>query len=375
VSLPPSHVIFVEGIERAFPDRQVGGTRLVLTQSTYIVQKWLDAIGEHGHFVATADRERLQRTAPEVFKRRGPWAEFEVRESGSNDAGAPGRTARPPAAPSAVVTLLVRAFNCASADERVQLCRDAALSAPYSPVAALALSSACREVQDLTGARAALDEALRLAPEWEAVHYEDGKFWLGYDDVARARDAFRTACDLMPTFSAAFSNLGAALGELDDPTGALAAFAQALAHDPHGFTVLNNIGVVHRELGRLDASEAAFRRVTAIAPEFVFGHYNLGHTLFLGGRYDEAVAEYEEGQRRDPEKNRRQGCRLAIARYAAGDRAGAERDLWRFANAAPPDEREDLLLEAFEIVSALMTTHPDLDPGGTLLAEIGRQIA
>jgi hypothetical protein len=103
---------------------------------------------------------------------------------------------------------------------------------------------------------------------------------------------------------------------------------------------------------------AAFRRVIDIEPGFVFGHYNLGHTLFLAGHYGPALAAYEEGQQRDPEKNRRQGCRLAAVRLATGDLAGAERDLWRFANDAAPDERRDLLLEVYEIAEALVAHHP-----------------
>jgi tetratricopeptide (TPR) repeat protein len=179
----------------------------------------------------------------------------------------------------------------------------------------------------------------------------------------------------MPSFSAAFSNLGATLGELGEPAAALAAFRQALAHDPLSFTILNNIGVVSRELGRLDESEAAFRRVIAINPQFVFGHYNLGHTLFLAGRYRDALHAYEEGQRRDPQQNRRQGCRLAVVRFAIGDTAGAERDLWRWADAAPADEREDLLLEAYEIAQALVTQQPALAAQRPFLDRIGAEIA
>jgi len=162
----------------------------------------------------------------------------------------------------------------------------------------------------------------------------------------------------MPTFSAAFSNLGATLGELDRPDAALAAFEQAIANDPESSTVLNNIGVVNRELGRLDASEAAFRRVVAIAPEFVFGHYNLGHTLFLAGKYAAALRAYEDGWRLDPEKNRRQGCRLAMMRLATGDVGGAERSLYEVAGGAPAEEREDLLLESYEIAHALIANEP-----------------
>ena len=96
-------------------------------------------------------------------------------------------------------------------------------------------------------------------------------------------------------------------------------------------------------------------RVTAIDPAFVFGHYNLGHTLFLAGRYPDALRAYEEGRRRDPEQNRRQGCRLAVVRLVNGDAAGAGRDLWECVDGAPAEVREDLLLEAYEIAHAVLT--------------------
>jgi tetratricopeptide (TPR) repeat protein len=244
------------------------------------------------------------------------------------------------------------------AAERLRICREVTERDPGAPVAWLALAGAYREQQDLR-AREALERAATAAPDWEAVHYELGKLWLALDDLRRARDSFQRAGDLMPTFSAAFSNLGATLGELDEPDAALAAFRQALAHDPRGHTILSNIGVVSRELGKLDESEAALRQVTTLAPDFVFGHYNLGHTLFLAGRYPDAIAAYAEGARRDPQKNPRQLCRLAMARFAAGDVGSAERDLWAAVNSAPADEREDLLLEACEIAHALRSAHPD----------------
>jgi tetratricopeptide (TPR) repeat protein len=270
---------------------------------------------------------------------------------------------------------LANAFTASDPAERLRLCRDAASLDPSSAVACLALASACRETRDGVAARHALDRAAALAPEWEAVAYESGKLWLVFDDMAQARSEFQRAADLMPTFSAAFSNLGATLGELDQPVAALKAFRQALAHDPRGFTILNNIGVVCRELGRLDESEAAFRRAIEINPAFVFGHYNLGHTLFLAGRYRDALVAYEDGRRRDPQQNRRQGCRLAVVRLANGDVEGAERDLWRCANAAPADERQTLLLEAHAVARALLARHPALEPHRPFLERLGAEIA
>jgi tetratricopeptide (TPR) repeat protein len=158
---------------------------------------------------------------------------------------------------------------------------------------------------------------------------------------------------------------------------ALAAFEQALAHDPDSYTILNSVGVASRELGQLDRSEAALQRVVDLAPAFVFGHYNLGHTLFLAGKHADALRAYEQGQRLDPEKNRRQGCRLAMMRLANGDVAGAERDLRDLSNAAPPLEREDLLLEAYEIADALQTMQPEraADPAyRNFLVRLGSQM-
>ena len=64
-----------------------------------------------------------------------------------------------------------------------------------------------------------------------------------------------------------------------------------------------------------------------------------------------------------------------MVRLANGDAAGAERDLWRCANAAPPDEREALLLEAYEVAHALIARHPALEPHRPFLDRLGAEIA
>jgi tetratricopeptide (TPR) repeat protein len=344
-------LVRIDDLETAFAFDRSSSLRVIVSQSTYLLQKWIDVLSEGDRIVATADREELTHNAPEAFNRRGPWRFFDIKElSTADDAEA----AEPFKAPPAFQLL----DSSVSSGLRLRSGRPERES--RGAVESLRLASACRERNDAVGAQQALNEALELTPDWEAVHYEAGKFWLACDDMERARDAFQRAADLMPTFSAAFSNLGATLGELDQPEAAVAAFSQALLHDPESFTILNNIGVVNRESGRLDESERALVRVTEIAPAFVFGHYNLGHTRFLRGDYAGALEAYEEGQRRDPEKNRRQGCRLALVRFASGDLDGAERDLWRFVDQAPPEEREDLLLEAYEIAQALVRAHPAL---------------
>jgi Flp pilus assembly protein TadD len=161
------------------------------------------------------------------------------------------------------------------------------------------------------------------------AHYERGKLWLRADDMAKASESFRSAALLLPGFGPIWANLGATLGELDRPEEALAAFERALVLEPSSPQVLNNVGVVKRELGRLGESEAAFRQVIQLTPGMAFGHYNLGHTLFLQGRFQAALSAYAEGQARDPEKNPVQASRLALCKLATGDAAGALRELQR----------------------------------------------
>jgi tetratricopeptide (TPR) repeat protein len=355
-------IVVARHLHDAFPGGQTGGTRCVLTQSGYQLQRWLDWMERRGDvsLVADADDAALRRTAPEAFQRRGPWArmqwiDLEVPES---------ETPRDDASRG----LLWRAFMTADPNERLALCRRHVDAHAGDAVAQLALASALMEVQDLDACEEALARALAVAPDWEAAHYERGKLWMRRDDLERASQAFAEAARLMPSFSTAFSNLGATLGELDRPEEALAAFRHALQYDPEGHTILNNIGVVSRELGRLAESESAFRKVVALAPEFVFGHYNLGHTLFLQGRYQAALSAYAEGQRRDPEKNARQACRLAVVRLAAGDPDGSLRDLARCTANVARDEKREILAEAQEILWALLTDQPAL-PGWRRVAD------
>jgi hypothetical protein len=77
VGLPPSPlVVLVHDIERAFPNAQAGGVRLVLTQSTYLVQQWIDRLAPGDRIVATADRDALERDAPEALRRGARGAAF-----------------------------------------------------------------------------------------------------------------------------------------------------------------------------------------------------------------------------------------------------------------------------------------------------------
>ena len=333
--------IEIRHLHHAFPSGQSAGTRLVLTQSTYQLQRWLDWLDAHPGvtLVLSGDRHALQ---AEAKGRRGPWSRINVEGIApeTDDTIAP----RHP---------LHAAFIQPDPRVRLDACRAAADAEPHNPALLLAFASVCMELQLFDDAHGALERAIELDPGWEAAHFERGKLWLRTEQTEEAAAAFREAARLMPSLAAAWSNLGAALGELDRPAEALAALERALEHDPYGYPVLNNLGAVHREQGRLDLAAEAFRRVIQLAPAFVFGYYNLGHTLFLQGRFVEARQAYEDGFSRDPQKNPRQALRLMVARAAAGDADAAVALIDAIAGEMPRERIREGLAEAESTLDAL----------------------
>jgi protein O-GlcNAc transferase len=209
------------------------------------------------------------------------------------------------------------------------------------------------EVDELQPAQDALDLALALAPDWEAVCFEYGKLWLRADDLERAAERFAEAARLMPSFAAALSNLGAALAETERADEAIAALEQALRVDPHAHQTLNNLAVIYREQGRLDEAIDAGHRVIALAPAFVFGRYNLAHALFLSGRFAESRDVYADAQARDPQKNPVQAARLAVVRAATGDAARAASELQGALARVPEELRDQIVEEVSATVDAL----------------------
>ena len=310
-------------VDDAYVNAQTGGTQLVTTQKKYLDAEWAVALAKHGDALLHIEHDR-QDPRPKI---QDP---------------------------------LPRAFRSSDPAERLALCVEA-LKGGRTPAALVATASACMEVNDLEAAARDLDEAIAQAPEWAAAHYERGKLWLRQDDMVRASESFERAAERLPTFAPAWANLGGTLGELDRPGDALAAFERALAIEPANPQALNNVGVVRRELGRLAESETAFRQVIQLIPAMAFGHYNLGHTLFLQGRFQAALSAYAEGQARDPEKNPVQASRLALCKVATGDAAGGLRELQRATTGLPREYRQQLLGDTSAILWALVTQHPELE--------------
>ena len=257
---------------------------------------------------------------------RGPWSAFEIIEldSGHEDTEDTEDSLRRHAAlivppcplcPQPVAMLLARAFSASDPAERLRCAARPSRSLRNRRSRSLALASACRENRDGAAARDALDRAASLAPEWEAVAYESGKLWLvvrRHGAGARRISARRRSdADLLRRVQQPRRDARRARrtggGARSLPPGARARSAQ-LHHSQQHRRRLPRARTSRRVGGGASPGRSQSTRRSSSATT------TSGHTLFLAGRLRDALAAYEEGQRRDPQQNRRQGCRLAVVR-------------------------------------------------------------
>ncbi|MDP1570717.1 MAG: tetratricopeptide repeat protein [Vicinamibacterales bacterium] len=360
-------LVWAPHLDEALANAQTGGVRLVTTQPAFLLALWRDALRAHGRalLLATADPTRLAARAPDAATGRGVWRHVHVLRGDAGDA----TLAESPHAAEP----LPRAYRTDDAAARLRLCLEV-LDRDRHAGTLVAAGSACVEAGDMDNAARLLDEAIAAAPDAAAAHFERGKLWLRRDDMERAAPCFAEAARLAPGFAPAAANLGATLGELGQTDEALAAFEAAREADPGSEQVLNNLGVLYRETGRLAESEATFRQAIHLMPEMAFGYYNLGHTLFLQGRYQASLTAYRQGQARDAARNPVQASRLALAELATGNAPAALAELQRCTAGLPRAYRQQLLADTHAVVWALLTHRPDLPGWKTVADWLGQQL-
>ncbi len=161
------------------------------------------------------------------------------------------------------------------------------------------LSSAATQaaiVGDHRGARDLLLRASRLDPSAADVTYLLGR---SYEELGDTAAAIRQYCRYL-----ALESSGADAGEVQGRLAALGASDEPELPDEASRQF--RMGVVNFDLDRLVTAEQAFARVVEVAPEFAFGHYNLGVTLVAAGRNEAAANSFERFLELVPESDDRE---------------------------------------------------------------------
>jgi tetratricopeptide (TPR) repeat protein len=115
-------------------------------------------------------------------------------------------------------------------------------------------------------ARAALEEAVRVAPEAAAAHQALGAAYLRAGRGEEAAHELARAVEIDPELGAAHKKLGDALLATSRAEEAIVAYGEALRVNPSYFLALVGLGDAHRAAGSIEAARRHYRRALTLKP-------------------------------------------------------------------------------------------------------------
>jgi tetratricopeptide (TPR) repeat protein len=120
-------------------------------------------------------------------------------------------------------------------------------------------------------------------------------------NLADARAALERACALAPDYAAAFNNLGVVCREIGDSAAAIEAYERALEIDPNGNSVRANRGNALRDVGRFAESVDCYQQLLKETPNDPELHYGLGNTYKENAEFAKSIEAYRRGLSIAPE--------------------------------------------------------------------------
>ena len=147
----------------------------------------------------------------------------------------------------------------------------------------------------------ALDEALRLDPDYVRAYYNKS---LVLHDLARYEEALAT-CEqyirLEPGDAKAYYHKGYILNSLNRYEGALQALEQALRLVPDYAPACTSKGYILNNIGRYEEALAAFEQGLRFNPDDEKAYHGKGMVLYNLKRYEEAERAFEKASQREQE--------------------------------------------------------------------------
>jgi tetratricopeptide (TPR) repeat protein len=168
-------------------------------------------------------------------------------------------------------------------------------------------------------AKSAGRTSARAAASFQIANIHDVR-----DELSEARAAYEETLRLDPTYRGANDALGVLLVRLGDRARAAASFAREIElHPEHAAPAWNHLGILHLEAQRLSIAASHFERAIELDARLADAHNNLGTAARLAGDLVRAEAAYRRAEGLDPKFIQAiHGC--GLVRLAAGDPAGAE---------------------------------------------------
>ncbi len=152
-----------------------------------------------------------------------------------------------------------------------------------------------RPSEAMPKAKAAAARALQMDETLAEAHASLGGIAADYDwDWPTAEREFERAIALSPNYATAHQWYAEYLRTMGRHGDAIRELTKAQELDPLSLIIGVQVGAVHYVAGDFEQAEARLRKTLELGPEFAFAHQMLAKTLFLQGRFSEAITEARE---------------------------------------------------------------------------------
>ncbi len=145
------------------------------------------------------------------------------------------------------------------------------------------------------------DNAAHIRPDYWAVRYENGIYYLQEDRFAEAKACLSKAAELEPDRPIIHNALAQAHASLGETALASLQFQKAIELNPEFYEAWNNLGIMYFNLGDYATAEPYIKQAVALKPDAAEFLLNLGSCHVRLGRYAEAIPELERGTQYRPQ--------------------------------------------------------------------------
>lgn len=178
------------------------------------------------------------------------------------------------------------------------------------------LAGALLRQQELSGAQAEAETALRLDPKLAAAQFTLGSIAESSNDPAQAISRYEDLLRTRPDYADAWLRLGILLGKQGRNREAIDKYREYLHLAPGSPQVESNLGVLLVRVGDAAAAVPHYQTALRLNPNFPEAAINLGAALERLGRRNESIAYYRQALQLRPgfaEARRRLDAALAAS--------------------------------------------------------------
>jgi Flp pilus assembly protein TadD len=162
------------------------------------------------------------------------------------------------------------------------------------------LGVACIAAGEFREGVTALEQALRVRPDYPEAYNNLGIVCQQLGEKVRSLDSFEQAIRLRPGYAEAYSNLGNSLREQGELEGAAVACEQAFRLRPQSAEAANNLGLALQESGQVEKAADYYRQALELRPNFPGASNNLATALKELGLLEEAATQFRATLRLEP---------------------------------------------------------------------------